>query len=426
MRSSAWALGAAAAAVLGCGDKAGSAGSASTRDSAGITIVENSGPAWSEGNGWRVVDTPLVDIGGRGGEAAYEFDQVTGPLRLSNGRLAVGNGGSKEVRFYDAKGVHLRSTGREGSGPGEYTNITGIWLGPGDSVAVFDVFVRRMTVLDDTGAVGRSLSLGGVGSTFVPVDGRLAFAIPQAWLGDGSFVAQSQVFTVGQVREGVYRDSLDLLLYGADGAVRDTLGRFPGIEMEQVMLSMGGRSFPAPQPIPLGRQTVTAARAGRFYAGLNNAWEIEVRGMDGSLKQLVRTAFTPAPITPPDVAEHRKQTLEQMEEVPQIRSLPAALKKQFTDRIDQVKYPETYPFFAAFLVDPEGNLWAEEVRPPSQKAQRYAVIDSDGRLLGRVTMPIDFKVTQIGSDAVYGVWKDADDLQHVRAYPLRKGRDNGA
>lgn len=420
MRYVAWLFGAGGGLLsMACGGGA-AAGTAATRDSAGITIVENTGPAWTAANGWRVIDSPSVDIGGRNGEAAYEFDQVTGPLRLSDGRIAVGNGGSKEIRFYDAKGVHLRSSGREGSGPGEYTNITGIWLGPGDSVAVFDVFVRRMTILDDTGAVARSVSLGGAGSAFMPVDGRLAFAIPQAWLSDGSFVAQAQVFSVGESRDGVYRDSVSLVRYGPEGTVRDTLGRFPGIEMEQMQLSMGGRSFPAPQPVPLGRQTVTAAGGGRFYLSLNNAWEIEVRGMDGSLQQLVRTAFTPAAIVPGEVAEHRKQTVEQMEAVPQIRNMPEALRKQFTARIDQVKYPAVYPFFAAFLLDPDGNLWAQEVTPPSEKAQRFAVIDSGGRFLGRVTMPLDFKVTQIGSDAVYGVWKDADDLQRIRAYPLRK------
>ena len=26
-----------------------------------------------------------------------------------------------------------------------------------------------------------------------------------------------------------------------------------------------------------------------------------------------------------------------------------------------------------------------------------------------------------GTVAVYGVWKDADDVEHVRVYPLRKG-----
>jgi hypothetical protein len=49
------------------------------------------------------------------------------------------------------------------------------------------------------------------------------------------------------------------------------------------------------------------------------------------------------------------------------------------------------------------------------------VFDESGGLLGRVTMPEDFRAASIGADAVYGVWKDEDDVEHVRAYRLRKG-----
>ena len=49
------------------------------------------------------------------------------------------------------------------------------------------------------------------------------------------------------------------------------------------------------------------------------------------------------------------------------------------------------------------------------------MVDSAGRLLGRVTLPPSFRLTAIGSDRVYGVWKDEEDVEHVRVYPLRKG-----
>lgn len=290
---------------------------------------------------------------------------------------------------------------------------------------VFDVFVRRLTLLDRDGAVGRSLSLGGVSGAPMPTGGKVDFAIPAAWLADGSILGQSQSFSVGEARAGIYRDTVIVLLYGPDGAVRDTVGKFPGVEMETMTLSMGGRTFPAPTQVPLGRQTVGTAYGDRYYVSLNDAWEIQVRGLDGSLKQLVRTPVKPAAITPEDIAAHRKEQLEALEAVPQVRNLPEAIKKQVTARVDQAKYPATYPFFAAMLVDPDGNLWAQEVTPPSLKAQRFAVIDRNGRFLGRVTMPVDFKVSQVGSAAVYGVWKDADDVQRVRGYPLRRGPGDG-
>ena len=177
----------------------------------------------------------------------------------------------------------------------------------------------------------------------------------------------------------------------------------------------------APSPVPLGKQFVGVARGDRIYIGLNNAWEIEVRGFDGSLKRLIRSAEQGAAITPADIAANRKERLDQMESQPMLRNVPEPIKKQLTARVDQAKYPATFAFFAGLLADGDGNLWAQEVSASSDKIQRYAVIDSSGRFLGRVAMPARFRTASIGPDAVYGVWKDADDVEHVRAYPLRKG-----
>jgi hypothetical protein len=399
-----------------CSGKTGGAGTASTRDSAGVSIVENTGPVWAADRGWKVIDSPLVDIGG--------VDHVAGPVRLSDGRLALANGGTSEIRIYDAKGIQLKASGRAGSGPGEYQNLVGIWAGPDDSLMVSDILVRRLTVLDREGTVARSFSLGGTAGGFVSINGSVDFAIPSGWMADGSIVGVTQTFTMGRAREGVYRDSLTVLRYGPDGSARDTVGRFPGPEMEQMTISMGKLSMPAPTPVPLGKQFVGAPHGARFYASHNDSWEIEVRGLDGSLKRLIRTAVKPAAITPADVAANREEMRSQMEGQPMMRSVPEAIKKQLTARIDQAKYPATFAFFAGLLVDQDENIWAQEVSSGADKIQRFAVIDSTGRFLGRVAMPASFRASSIGPDAVYGVWKDPDDVEHVRVYPLRKSPAN--
>jgi len=48
------------------------------------------------------------------------------------------------------------------------------------------------------------------------------------------------------------------------------------------------------------------------------------------------------------------------------------------------------------------------------------VIDTSGRWLGTVTLPADFHPTFVTRDALYGIWKDADEVEHVRGYRLRK------
>jgi hypothetical protein len=228
-------------------------------------------------------------------------------------------------------------------------------------------------------------------------------------------------FTMNQAKQGPYRDTVSALRYGSDGVVRDTIARFPGAETEQMSMSIGGQSMSAPMPVPLGRQSVTAAEGDRFYLAKNDAWEIEVHELDGRLVRLIRIKAGPLPLTPDEIEAHRKAQLEQMEAIPAVRSLPPAFKAQLTARIEQAKYPATLPFVSSLLVDSEGRLWAQEVPLPSIKRSTYAVFDPSGRLLGRVIMPADFRVASISADAVYGVGKDADDVEHVRAYRLRKG-----
>ena len=282
------------------------------------------------------------------------------------------------------------------------------------------MLIRRITVLDRDAKLGRAFSLGGQGGQFVPVNGRVSLGVPLGWSNDGSILALSQAFTLNQSRSGTYRDTLTVIRYGPDGAARDILGRFPGAEMEQLTLTVGMRSIAAPSAVPLGRLTATAMGPERFFVAKNDAWEIEIRGLDGKLRILVRAHAVPGRITPSDIAAHRKEQLAGMEARPELRRMPEALKQQITAHLEQVKYPATFSYFSSLLVDAAGNLWAEQASSPAQRSKRFDVVDSTGRWLGVVVLPADFRPTAIGTDALYGVWTDVDRVEHVRGYRLRK------
>ena len=140
-------------AVAACGVGGDGGGAAVTRDSAGVAIVENTRPVWREDEGWRVLDSVMVDLSG-------DIDSVLGPVPLSKGGFAFGVAGSHQIRVYDAAGTLLNSSGRRGGGPGEYQMFGGIWAGPGDSILVLDVVLRRLSVIDPYGAYQRFLTLG--------------------------------------------------------------------------------------------------------------------------------------------------------------------------------------------------------------------------------------------------------------------------
>jgi len=408
-------------ALGGCAGGGEGVGSAAVvRDSAGVTIVENSGESWTNDAAWRLGEAPLVDIGGSEEDPLYDLGQVGGAVRLSDGRIVVANGATQEVRFYDADGTHVMSKGRQGSGPGEYQSLAGLFRPVGDSSLVYDAVNRRLTLLRPDGEVVRSFYLGGETGLQMPTEGRVALALPTGRFGDGSILGMVLAIQLNSERTGAFRDSVEFLLYDALGAARDTVSRLPGVEMEMMTLNVGTQSFPQPTGVPLGKNTVTTAGGQWFYACSNDSYEIDVRSAEGALVRRIRVGMAPVSITEADKTAHRKEQLEALANLPQMAAVPEPLKEQFRARIDRATYPETFPFLESMQVDEGGNLWAHEVQRPGLTKRVYAVFDSTGVLLGRVTMPDNYRPTFIGLDEIIGIWEDMDDVQHVQAYGLIK------
>lgn len=404
------------------GAAAGGAGSSAVvRDSAGIQIVENGAPAWAEGAGWRIVDSPLVSIGGVAGDPAYDLNQINSVVQLGDGRVAVAVAGASEVRYYDASGTHLKTSGRRGGGPGEFQTIGGFYPAAGDSMLVFDILSRRLTLLDGAGAVARTFSLGGEGGgAFVGFGGRMSFPLPAGVFSDGSILAVALPFTLNDERTGSFRDTAAYIRFGPDGAIQDTVSRQPGIEMETMSITFGAQTMSAPTPVPLGRNTMVGLEGDRIVVAKNARWELEVYDGTGRLVRLIRVDQDPRAITPEHVAAHRAWSKEQMMEQPMLRNAPEQIRKQVTDRVDQATYPSEFPFIEAILSGGDGHLWVQEQGDPGDERRRFAVLDSTGQLLGRVIMPDRFRPTHIRGDRMAGIWRDQDDVEFVRVYRVLK------
>jgi hypothetical protein len=400
-----------------CSDR-GVTGSARTRDSAGVQIVENATPEGPDA--WTVTEPARLDIGGGDGGPAFDFNAVANVIHLPDGRIVVANRSSSEIRIFDSLGAHLKSVGRAGGGPGEFQSLIAAWRGPGDSLLAADILSRRLSVFDAEGNYVRSFGLGGETGLALPTNGMMQFAIPQGWLRDGSVVGIAQGFRFNDARAGIYRDSQAVIRYAADGAARDTIGRFPGAEMEQVQLSFRGQTMSIPQAVPLGRVTVFLVEDAHFFVARNDAWQVEVYGTDGRLVRLIRVESPAVRISEADQATHREEQLEALESQPETRNVPEPIKEQIVSRVKNAAYPATMPPIAGMLRDSEGNLWVQQWPRPGERANRFTVLDSTGVAVGTVTMPERFRATAIGDGTVAGVWRDADDVEHVRIYRLQR------
>jgi hypothetical protein len=96
-------------------------------------------------------------------------------------------------------------------------------------------------------------------------------------------------------------------------------------------------------------------------------------------------------------------------------------------QLERAQHPERKPAISHLLVDPEGNVWAEEFRwvdsgelAPEPRAATWSVFRPDGRWLTQVELPAGFLVSSVSVDRVLGFVVDEQGRRTVVAYPLIK------
>ena len=370
------------------------------RDSAGIQIVENTSPAWTPGEAWRLSEEPVLTIGVAEGAEEYELYDVIGAFRVRNGEIAVACRSANQIRFFDADGMYLRSVGRKGGGPGEFRIMFSMWrMGP-DSLAVFEYGNARISVLGDNGAFGRTLRVD-------QVPGRPTL-IPMGPFADGSFLGAAHLLGDEEpLSEGVHRGTVLFVRWSGEGELLDT--EVPRPNGERFHRPLHGR--PLMGGPPFGREFGVVSAAAGWYYGSADRFEIEYLSPEGRLKRIIRREVKNRPVTP----EFREEWLRGARA--RWADMPApVLQWRLT-----MPFPETMPAHETELAtDEDGNLWVPEYKLPTEQPS-WAVFDPDGRFLGVVGIPTGGRITHIGPDFVLGVWIDEMEVEQVRMYRLIKG-----
>ncbi len=379
------------------------------QDSAGVRIVENTTPLWQEGEGWHLSLEPVVDIGGGDAEENQLF-RVAGATRLSDGRIVIANGGSMELKFYAPNGVHIFNAGGTGGGPGEFQSLGWFYRLGGDSLIVHDFRQRRTSILDANGAFGRSFQLQATTDMLRPA--------PAGAFQDGTFLVREGGFAIGaRGPTRIERPEEEVFRYDASGAVLHTLGSYPGIEF--VIAPSGGvrpngERVIGRSPQHFGRSTAFFVHGDHLYVGDNATYEVKVYSLDGELDLLIRKQHAHVAVTQDDIEALRSETLARMRTDEVRRRVRQALR-------ERPAAAATMPAFAPEIqIDEVGNLWVQQYNRPKDKVPRWTVFDQDGVLLGSLTFPVAFSPLDIGPDYILGVWRDADDVEHVRMYELVK------
>lgn len=371
------------------------------RDSAGVAIVENDAADLSAIARWSLETTPAVDIGAFEGAEAETLFRVVGAVRLDDGRIAVANAGTSEVRYFDASGAHVATVGGQGGGPGEFQRIMRLIRLAADSLAVFDGGSRSMSVLDPAGGFVRQIR---------PDPALSLSTIVGTW--PGGWVAAARTGGTGELPRGLIRPDLLYVSMTPDGsAVLDTLGVFSSTERVLNISTSGGEieSVSILTP-PFGRSTTVRSRDGRLFVGTQDAPDIRTYEAGGRLVRILRTAGEMQPMT----TELADRFITQ-----RVADAPPEERNERRQALAALPIPDFVPPYGTFRLDRAGYLWVQDY-PGIDDSDNWSIYDSDGVLTARITLPDTFTPYDIGDDWLLGRETDELEVEHVRMYRLNR------
>ena len=357
----------------------------------GIVHVTSTGTAPE----WQL--TPVVSIGPKSLSetgAPEEFGRVNSATLGPDEAVFVADGFNDEVRVFGLDGVHRRTFGRNGDGPGEFRSLYSVaWMGD------------RLLTLDS--------SLGRIG----------AFSAEGEWLGqqrvEGSVsgspaglrlmpVGPDEFYRLGLLSNETGIESL-FVGHNIRGETGDTLSRLqpPPGPAGFILCRYGGMitSF----SIPFGPGLAQHPGPGAvMYSAMTDAYRIAVTAGNGDTLRVIERPLPPEPISDEEWAAGNRDFEELLAERPDAECDPRRPSR-----------PETKSFIQGIFVAPDGKLWVEVIRTAGN---RWEFFDAEGRLLGTFPAPARKQdaAPAFSADHLITIRQDSLDLDHVDVWRIER------
>ena len=379
------------------------------RDSAGIVLVENAGP-YEE---WQVEASTTTRIGVVEGESAYQFHRIAFAGRMSDGRIVVANGGTSEIRWFDASGDYQSTLGRQGQGPGEFETLGSVLLTPSDTLIVHDPRNQRVTWIAPNGALAREELAAGLSSGAVTVLGSTA-------PGTLALAISAPTYDVSHPDVSYTRDTLSVVRIGAAGV--DSLLRVAGQEGALWVRYADGRPAAMQQMgLPFAHPLLVGGSGAHLLIGRSEAQQLEILDSNAVLRRIARRLDEPVRLlTDQDRAAYVSRAVEAAHARGQANT--TALEKGLADLLAVVPEGHTMPSFDRLLVDMEGRIWMRDYTPQRtvDLDRTWTVYQPDGHIRSRVAVPASITVMHAGRGYVTGVARDSLDVEYVVVHAIKE------
>lgn len=357
----------------------------------GVVRVTNAGTPPE----WRLV--PVVSIGPKSLEeegAPEEFGSVSAAALDPAGNVFVADAGNREVRVFGPDGVHKRTFGREGEGPGEFRGLYSLaWVG--DRLLTFDPQLGRIGEFSTEGEwLGQRRTTRGVSGSsalvrFYPVGPNEVFRfaigpeIGSLWVGHHSG---------GDTGDTVPWPDGPEDLAGAGASI------FCQAETEIGF-------FEAPFA---AKFVLHPASGGVVYSAWSFYYQVAVTRAVGDTLRVIARTLPAESLTDEEWAAGSPEYEAFRNRWPNASCRPRTFSR-----------PERKPFIEQIIVAPDGKLWVEVIRTAGN---RWEFFDSEGRLLGSVPAPPykERSVPVFQGEHIVTIRQDELDLDHVDIWRLER------
>ncbi len=352
-------LAAATLLLVGCAEAGGAAVFAGAVDPLPDGRIVVSNPAtgmWGEGDEWDVTED--VRIGQVDGDGPDVFGSI-GLLEIDEaGRFYVFERQAQELRVFDAEGNYVRTVGRTGSGPGEFSQVIGMDWAPDGSLWVVDPNNNRISVIDTAG-------------TYVTSHRMLGGFVISPW--PGGFDDRGRFYNYGVDPGASDGFCLVLVRYDENLEPADTIlipqrtgeGNFFELRSERGRMRAG-------VPFSAGVTWRFVRRTPYIWFAHTGDYKLFQRTLEGDTLRVVSREFESLPVTGEDIDS-------------------AIVRLEWFTRqggkIDRSKFPDNKPAIQNFYVDDVGRLFVAPVTTDELSYRVLDVFDEAGLYLGRIDLP---------------------------------------
>lgn len=331
----------------------------------------------------------------------HPFTSITGARPLSDGRILLTDRRERQFLIVDHRLQNVTNIGREGRGPGEFLAPADLLALPGDSTAMVDPGLMRLTTYDGVRLPAATRSMFERGLTLFWPTG----ADDASWYyhdPDVNRVVNGAVHVMRSARRG-----------GAASLVA---------------------SLSVPPQLQPGRarEGWGAAKTGYFvrdaYAVAADGWvgivrwspyHIEWVAPDGRRVSGPPRRVPQIPVTEADKVAWADAQARMVGMLTDDRGGRGRVPVARPD-ISRVEFPATFPPFHedGVIAAASGELWVRRFIPDRLGRSEYDVFGRDGRLRGVVRLNGRHRVLAVTTQFVWLAARDSDDTEWLERRPL--------